>query len=74
MPVGIEPKSIEHDIAALARQFALPPASAHTLLWNEIQRLEQTARIPDFIPLLALKHVKEHLREGPLSDWFYGLA
>ncbi len=74
MPIGTEPKSIEHDIGALAKQFALSSASAHTLLWDEIQRLEQTARIHDFIPLLALKHVKEHLRGDPFPDLPYGLA
>jgi Protein of unknown function (DUF3562) len=74
MPVGVEPKSIEHDIGALAKQFALSPAAAHALLWNEIHYLAQSARIQDFIPLLALKHVKEHLRERPFSDLSYGLA
>jgi len=74
MTVGVEPKAIEHDIYMLARQFALPSAVAHDLLWNEIHQLEQAARILDFIPLLALKHVKEHLREQSFSDLFYGFA
>ncbi|MGC4097908.1 MAG: DUF3562 domain-containing protein [Nitrospira sp.] len=69
-----EAKAIEYDISALAKQFALPPAAAHDLLWNEIHQLEQAARIRDFVPLLALKHVKEHLREMPLYDLVYGLA
>ncbi len=74
MSIEIEPRAIEHNIGALAKQFALPPAAAQTLLWTEIRRLEHAARILDFIPLLALKHVKERLRERPLSDVVFGLA
>jgi|GEM_PF-4257210 len=72
--MAVEPNAIEYDIRVLAKQFALPPAAAHTLLWREIHQLEQAARIRDFIPLLALKHVMEHLREQPTFDLFYGLA
>ncbi len=74
MSVGVELKAIEYDIAALAKQFALPHITAHSLLWNEIHQLEHTARIRDFIPLLALKHVKEHLREPSFSYLPYGFA
>ncbi|MBX3328411.1 MAG: DUF3562 domain-containing protein [Nitrospira sp.] len=74
MTVGVEPRTIEYDIDALAKQFALPLTAAHTLLWAEIHHLEHLARIHDFIPLLALKHVKERLRERPFSDLLYGLA
>jgi hypothetical protein len=74
MTAEVGPKAIEYDVSALAKQFALPPATAQTLLWTEIRQLERAARILDFIPLLALKHVKERLREQPLSDLVSGLA
>ena len=63
MRIEVDLKGIEHDVRLLTKQFALPPAAAHSLLRNEIHRLEQAARIRDFIPLLAMKHVKEELRE-----------
>ena len=74
MTIQVEPKGIEYDIASLAKQFALSPSIAQSLLWNEIHLLEHAARVRDFIPLLALKHVKERLREQSLSDLPYGFA
>ena len=69
-----EAKAIEYDISALAKQFALPPAEAHGILWNEIHQLEQGARIQDYVPILALKQVKEYLRARPANDLSYGIA
>jgi hypothetical protein len=74
MKVEVDLKSIEHDVLLLTKQFALSPAAAHSLLLNEIHQLGQAARVRDFIPLLALKHVKEQLQEWPLFDSVYGLA
>jgi hypothetical protein len=74
MVATIEMKAIEFDIQDLARQFALSPAETHDMLWNEIHYLEQAARIQDFVPLLALKHVKQSLRENPPEDVIFGLA
>ncbi len=74
MSAEAESKAIEYDISALVRQFALSPAEAHDILWNEIHELERAARIRDFVPVLALKHVKEFLRSSPPSDLIYGLA
>ena len=74
MAIEIEPKTIEQDIAALTKEFALPPTTAQSLLWNEIHLLEHAARVRDFIPLLALKNVKERLRDQSFSDLPYGFA
>lgn len=71
---GIAIKTIEDDARALAKQFALLPSEAHDMLVNEIHHLEQLARIQDFVPLLALKHVKDHLRDTPNDLLTYGLA
>lgn len=61
----IKGKGIEHDVSALATQFAISTSKAHDLLWDEIHALEQVARIRDFVLILALKHVKDHLRDQP---------
>ena len=54
-------KNLEHDIRALANQFALPTAEVHLILWTEIHHLQREARIRDFVPILAVKHVKDSL-------------
>jgi hypothetical protein len=64
----VETKVIEYDVRDLAKRFAMPPSEAHDMLWNEIHQLEQAARIQDFVPVLALKHVKEHLRDRPAQQ------
>lgn len=71
---GIAIKTIEDDARALAKQFGLLPSEAHDILLNEIHHLEQLARIRDFISLLALKHVKNHLRDRPPNDLTHGFA
>lgn len=68
-----EAKAVEYDIRDLAKQFALPPAEAHDMLWNEIHQLERASRIREYVTLLALKHVKEQLRDHT-NDLVYGLA
>ncbi len=68
MVAVIETKAIEYDIRDLAKQFALPPSEAHDMLWDEIHQLERAARIQDYVPLLALKHVKEYLRHRPTQQ------
>ena len=72
--MAVETKAIDYDIRDLAKQFVLPLTEAHDILWTEIRHLEQAARIRDFVPLLALKHVKEQLRDRPPNDLTYGLA
>lgn len=52
---------LERDIAAMAKQFALSVSEVHAILC-EVRHLERAARIRDFLPLLAMKHVKDVLR------------
>ena len=59
---AVEHRSLEPDIQKLATQFAVSTAEVHEVLRGELQQLEQAARIRDFVPLLAIKHVKELLR------------
>ena len=67
-------KVIEEDARVLATQFVLDPADAYDLLLKEIRHLEERARIQDFIPLLALKHVKARLRAHSPQSLIYGFA
>ena len=53
--------NLEHDIRALADQFALPTAEVQLILRSEIHHLECGARIRDFVRLLAVKQVKDSL-------------
>ena len=54
-------KNLEHDIRALANQFALSTTEVQFILWSEIHQLEREARIRDFVRILAVKHVKDSL-------------
>jgi hypothetical protein len=65
MPDEQKLQNFEHDIDAMAKQFALPTSVIHDILWSEIHDLERAARITDFVPVLALKHVKDTLRRRP---------
>lgn len=66
-------KAVEYDIQDLVKEFALLPSEAHDMLWNEIHQLERASRIREYVTLLALKHVKEQLRDNT-NDLVYGLA
>ena len=53
---------LDHDVNAMAKQFALPASKVYEILWGEIRHLERVARIREFLPLLAFKHVKDDIR------------
>ena len=58
-------QSLNHDINAMAKQFALPASEVSDILWSEIRHGEGAARIRDFLPVFAIKHVKDVLRRRP---------
>jgi hypothetical protein len=60
-------QNLDHDIAAMAKQFAVPASEVSEIVWGEIRHLEGEARIRDFLPLLAIKHVKDVLRSRPTA-------
>lgn len=60
-------QGLDKDICELATQFAVSTAEVHDILRLEICQLEQSARIQDFIALLAIKHVKDHLSRRPAT-------
>ena len=61
-------QNLDRDIDAMAKQFALPASEVHDIVWTEIHHLEGEARIRDFLPLLAIKHVKDVLRSRPTAS------
>jgi hypothetical protein len=65
MPQQSKIQNLEHDIDAVAKEFALPASEVYEIVRGEIRHLEGEARIRDFLPLLAIKYVKEELRHRP---------
>lgn len=61
-------QNLDHDVHAMAEQFALPVSEVYEILRGEIRHLEDDARIRDFLPLLAMKHVKDVLRRRPTAS------
>lgn len=52
-----------HSVAQdIAEAFSCPVSEIEKLLSAEMHQLEQEARIKDFVPLLAIKQVKDLLR------------
>lgn len=56
-------QGIDHEVDDIAKRFAEPPSKVQQILREEITNLERTARIKQFVGLLAVKQVKEVLRE-----------
>lgn len=50
----------EEIVQAIARDAGMVPDVVRAVHVREWQRLEQEARIKDYIPLLVMKHVREH--------------
>jgi Protein of unknown function (DUF3562) len=67
MPDERNMQVIEHDITAMAKQFAVAPSEVHDILCTEMHHLESAARIKNFVPLLAVKHVKDALRKRRIN-------
>lgn len=49
----------------IAAEFARPLSEVHEMLNHHVDRLDRKARIKQYVPLLAIKQVKELLR----TDW-----
>lgn len=56
-------ESLAKDVKDIADNFSCPIAEVDQILSGEIQYLEQGAHIKEFVPLLAIKRVKDRLRE-----------
>jgi len=56
-------KCINYEVDDIAKRFAEPPSRVQQILREQIINLERTARIKQFVRLLAVKRVKEVLRE-----------
>jgi hypothetical protein len=58
---GIERAMIEQDMNDIAEELSLPLSEVDQTLKAEMRRLEQGARIRQFVPLLAIRRAKELL-------------
>jgi hypothetical protein len=47
---------------AIAEEFSCPISEVEQILSTEAHQLEQEARVKDFVPVLAIKRVKDLLR------------
>ena len=54
---------IAKDVKDIADSFSCPISEVDQLLTVEMHDLEEGARIKEFVPLLAIKRVKDRLRE-----------
>ena len=55
-----------HSVAQdMAEEFSCPVSEIEKMLCVEMHQLEQGAHIKDFVPLLAIKQVKDLLRANP---------
>jgi hypothetical protein len=57
------PANADADIELLARETQMPRALVETLYTAELAKLESSARIKTYIPVLIHRHVKALLRE-----------
>jgi hypothetical protein len=55
---------IGHLIEVLSERLQIPADKVHQTYREELNRLSAQARIPDFLPLLALRNAREILRGG----------
>jgi len=58
------------DVAAdeLAQRFAVPSSDVKQLLLKQIHTLDRTARIKQFVAMLAIKHTREALSTQAASE------
>jgi hypothetical protein len=49
-------------VAALAREFNVPVENVQSLYREEFERLESSARVHEFVPVLAASNTREFLR------------
>jgi len=57
------PTDVEAEIEMLAREADMPFELVHEIYVSEREKLERTARIKTFVPVLTHRHVKARLRE-----------
>jgi hypothetical protein len=59
----IRPTDVEAEIEMLARETDMPFELVQEIYVSEREKLERTARIKTFVPVLTHRHVKALLRE-----------
>ena len=63
-PVAVQPQPVKWQglVQTLAEEFSCPFSQVEQILSSQRHQLEQGARIKDFIPVLAVKQVRDLLR------------
>jgi len=63
-PAAVQPQSAEWQdiVESLGKEFSCPISEVEQMLSAAVDELEQGARIKEFIAVLAVKQVKNHLR------------
>ena len=64
---GSRPTNADAEIENLARETDMPVELVQEIYTSERARLERTARIKTFVPVLIHRHVKDLLREQRAS-------
>jgi hypothetical protein len=62
-PSNVDIDDVDTEIESLARETRVPRALVESLYSRERAKLERTARIKTFVPVLIHRHVKAILRE-----------
>lgn len=60
--------SAESEMESLARETDMPVEIVHEVYRRERAKIERTARIKTYVPVLTHRHVKELLRERRISS------
>jgi hypothetical protein len=56
-------QGMAHEVEGMATRFSVPPSKVQQILTEQLSDLERTARIKQFVEILAVKQVKEVLRK-----------
>lgn len=60
--------SVESEMESLARETDMPVEIVNEVYRRERAKIERTARIKTYVPVLTHRHVKELLRERRISS------
>jgi hypothetical protein len=67
-PDALDATVTSQAVEDIASQFSRPLSEVHEILNSQLHTLDRQARIKQYLPLLAIKQVKELLRSNPKPD------
>jgi hypothetical protein len=65
---ALDAKATAQAVKDIAAQFSRPLSEVHEILHSQLGILDRQARIKQYVPLLAIKQVKELIRSSRSSD------